>query len=526
MMQSPDKAIRRATMVAKGLAKEIGPLPTGGHPKPPHPASMIPGVHVTGMGDEHTAIPDGYADGGAVDDLARRLTTHRNVLSGMDHKAQYAAIDGIMRDVSKHHDIMPNKLHDGWVARHRQTPDDWINSNVRGMPGLRDSGRHGYATDGAVLGKQKAIHKADGSDVEPTDETGFDAWHGTPHMSVPQQTDPMQYQGAGLQFPEQESSARLALKLKRQQAVNASGAPKNPRTIIRAPIATENKKQLPDFVAGDINYDDWKTRHESILNPEEIHQSSKWYKNVQQSFMKYYPNDPALANKMMRAWLVAQQNVSPAGAMNNVLMQREQASRGVPEDQWTAGGMPNPTNAARAVLKNQLIEGGVGQKIADFVDSAEQKPVRSWMGNHPNGGEPFVVDVHTARDTGMVDEELKNHLARLGYNKNDLNKIGIDLKGSPTEAAYEDRAEFGRGLTKHLNAIKWQGRGDWTPAEVQAVGWMGMTKLTRNAEEDSESGLSRNLRRLSFETAPGAGSPWKRNTVPPLTHYLPTHSDL
>ena len=69
MMQSPDKAIRRATMVAKGLAKEIGPLPTGDHPKPPHPASMIPGVHVTGMGDEHTAIPDGYGDGGDVGDM-------------------------------------------------------------------------------------------------------------------------------------------------------------------------------------------------------------------------------------------------------------------------------------------------------------------------------------------------------------------------------------------------------------------------------------------------------------------------
>ena len=69
MMQSPDKAIRRATMVAKGLAKEIGPLPTSDHPKPPHPASMIPGVHVTGMGDEHTAIPDGYADGGDVGDM-------------------------------------------------------------------------------------------------------------------------------------------------------------------------------------------------------------------------------------------------------------------------------------------------------------------------------------------------------------------------------------------------------------------------------------------------------------------------
>jgi len=66
MIDNPDKAIRRATMVAKGLAKEIGPLPTGYHPKPPHPASMIPGVHVTGMSDEHAAIPDGYTDGGVV----------------------------------------------------------------------------------------------------------------------------------------------------------------------------------------------------------------------------------------------------------------------------------------------------------------------------------------------------------------------------------------------------------------------------------------------------------------------------
>jgi len=63
MMQSPDKAIRRATMVAKGLAKEIGPLPTSDHPKPPHPASMIPGVHVTGMGDG----PQTFADGGDVE---------------------------------------------------------------------------------------------------------------------------------------------------------------------------------------------------------------------------------------------------------------------------------------------------------------------------------------------------------------------------------------------------------------------------------------------------------------------------
>jgi len=368
----------------------------------------------------------------------------------------------------------------------------------------------GGGDTGAGMNNDPMVQKA--LDVAQQAAPGIGYNQPPPSMNTSPDQVVQKYKGTGLQFPDQDNATRLALKLKRQQQAGdkASGLPKNPRMIIRAPKSEDPKTQLPDFVLGNINYDDWTKRHENILKPHEIHQASNWYKNVQQTFAKYYPNDPATANKMMRAWLVAQQNVSPAGAMNNVLMQREQAARGVPEDQWTAGGMPNPTAAARAVLKGQPIEAGVGQKIADFVDSAEDKPVRSWMGNHPEGGAPFVVDVHTARDTGMVDEELKNHLERLGYNKDDLAKAQIDLKGSPSEAAYENRAEFGRGLTNHLNKIKWQGRSDWTPAEAQAVGWMGMTKLTRNAEEDSESGLSRNMRRLSFETAPGAGSPWEK----------------
>lgn len=312
----------------------------------------------------------------------------------------------------------------------------------------------------------------------------------------------------GLMFPPEEGAARLET-MQRRNALVASGKkpdaglPKNPRVVIPAP---ENSK-LPDFVTGNITFDDWRKRHEKILSDDEIHHSSNWYKNIYGNFLKYYP-DPQEAKKMMRAWLVAQQNVSPAGAMNNVLMQQEQMERGDPEHLWRAGGMPNPTAAARAVLSGQPIAGGVGQKISDFVDSAEGKSTRSWMGDHPHGGDPFVVDVHTARDTGMIDQELINHLKRVGYDPEQLDKLEIDLKGTPTEAAYENRAQFGRDLTAYLNNIGWKGRSDWTPAEVQAVGWMGMTKLTRNAEEDSESGLGRNLRRISYELSPGEGSPW------------------
>jgi len=313
----------------------------------------------------------------------------------------------------------------------------------------------------------------------------------------------------GLMFSPDANAARLQAKTKRDALV-ASGArpdaglPKNPRMVIKAPEGSD----LPDFATGNINFEDWRNRHEKILNDDEIHHSSQWYKNIYGNFQKYYPEE-ADAKKMMRAWLVAQQNVSPAGAMNNVLMQQEQMDRGDPEELWRAGGMPNPTAAARSVLAKKEIKGGVGQKISDFVDSAEGKSTRSWMGDHPDGGSPFVVDVHTARDTGVVDQELINHLSRLGYDPEALSKLKIDMTTSPSEPMYENRAKFGRDLTDHLNQMGWKGRQDWTPDEIQAIGWMGMTKLTRNAEEDSESGLGRNLRRISYELAPGEGSPWE-----------------
>lgn len=306
---------------------------------------------------------------------------------------------------------------------------------------------------------------------------------------------------AGLQFPEEDGMKRLAAKMKRMTKVGA-GDPANERTVIKAP-----SPDLPDFVTGKITPKDWVARHEKILNDDEIHKAATWYKGIYDEFSKYY-KDPAEIKKNMRAWLVAQQNVSPEGAMKNVLLQREQMARNVPKELWKAGGMPNPTEAARAVLQGQEITGGVGQKIADFVDSAEGKRVRSWMANHPDGGSPFVVDVHTARDTGMVDQELINHLTRLGYNKDALAKLKIDLTGTPTEAAYENRSQFGHQLTDHLNRIGWKGRKDWSPEEVQAIGWMGMTKLTRDTEPTAESGLGRNYRRISYEIDPGEASPW------------------
>lgn len=317
-----------------------------------------------------------------------------------------------------------------------------------------------------------------------------------------------EHKGTGLQFPEEEGLKRLRAQATRKEKEKAgkgvAGYPSNERMVVRAP---KDNRGLPDFVAGKINFDDWINRHEKLLSPDEIHKAGGWYKSIYDTFANYY-DDPNELKRSMRAWLVAQQNVSPEGAQSNALLQKEQIKRGVPEEEMQLGGLESPTKAARAALRDERMT-GVGQKIADFVDAAEGKSVRSWMANHPHGGAPFVVDVHTARDTGMVDDELINHLRRLGYNEDDLSKLNVDLKGSPTEANYENRAEFGRALTDYLNQKGWQGRNDWTPSEVQAIGWMGMTRLTQNKEPTAESGLGKNYRRISFEMAPGAGSPWE-----------------
>ena len=320
----------------------------------------------------------------------------------------------------------------------------------------------------------------------------------------------------GLAFPAEEAADRLRLKLAREAKTAQTGAPlpgepSNPRTVIRAPEGPQLDRggaPLPDFVAGDVTFDDWMARHSYLLKPDEINSASKWYQEIYGNFLKQTNGDETLAKQYMRSWLVAQQNVDVTGAMGNALLQREQVLRGVPEDKMIGAGMPNPTIAARRVMQDRPIEGGVGQKISDFVDSAEGKNVRSWMGNDPAGGSPFVVDVHTARDTGMVDQELINHLRRRGYDEKGLKELITDLGTSPSATQYENRGDFGRRLTDRLNEMNWAGRKDWTPEQVQAVGWMGMTRLTANKADDVATGLQGQRRHLSMELSPGEGSPW------------------
>ncbi|MBL20009.1 MAG: hypothetical protein CMC82_09370 [Flavobacteriaceae bacterium] len=340
--------------------------------------------------------------------------------------------------------------------------------------------------------------------TDPTDPT-VDAI-----IKLDEMVNPKQTMQKGIPFQKEKTDNNLRLHKMRLDKLATEGTPypggpKNERTVIKAP-----NENLPDFVVGKITFDDWIARTEKLLTPEEIMAEKDWYDDVFKEFDKVAGDEPNMLRKLGEAWLSAQQNETPSSALTNVLSIFEQFKRGVPFEEVKGKGLPEANKIASSIIYDKEITGGAGQKISDFIDSGYSKPVRSIMGNEPGGGMPFVVDIHTARDTGLVDRKLVNHLTRLGYKvpKNVVLDVG---EGGIKGPMYENRAIFGRELTDHLNSIKWQGKDDWRPQEVQAVGWMALSnKLTGEGGRggNTATAMSRNTSRIAMEVDPGAGSPW------------------
>lgn len=290
-----------------------------------------------------------------------------------------------------------------------------------------------------------------------------------------------------------------------KEGVSYPGAPKNPRTLIKAPDGSG----LPDVVIGQVTPDDWQRRIEKAMSPDEINEAAKWYKKVFDEFRKQSGGDPEEMAKLTDAWFAGQQNSSPSQTLNDVLFVYEQVKRGVPKDQLQGKGLPSANKIVFDILTGSEISGGAGQKISDFLDSGYGKNVRSFMNNDPMGGSPFVVDIHTARDTGLVDDTYINHLRRLGYDVPE--GIVTDFgSGGIKGPMYENRALFGAQLTQHLNNQNWMGRSDWEPSEIQAIGWMQLSDMygQSNTGGDVVSAFATNTRRISMEVDPGEGSPW------------------
>jgi hypothetical protein len=287
-----------------------------------------------------------------------------------------------------------------------------------------------------------------------------------------------------IKVPAEAAAARLGRQQKRGPEI---GAQKNVRTVLQA----EGK---PDVVVGPQSLEDWKGRVATNLAPEEVTQARGWYSDIRGAFEPWFGDR---TDEFMSAWLVANKNASPEQALHNALRVSEQIASGRSGPQ---GGLND--EALRNLFQGMEIEKGVGQKLLDFVDSAVGKPTRTVMGDDPAGGAPAVVDVHSVRDMGFLDEEYMNFLQKEGY---DTSQLELDMRGGPSETQYENAATQMRNLTEELNAEGFAG-GDLTPAEVQAIGWTAQSKATGAKAETPAEAIAGNLRRVSYELAPGRES--------------------
>ena len=314
----------------------------------------------------------------------------------------------------------------------------------------------------------------------------------------------------GLNFPKEKTDNNTRLHNLRLQniidgkAENYPGGPLNDRIVINGPEGSD----LPPIAIGNITYKDWEEK--ITLDKNQILEAANWYKKIFSSFEVMAGDDKNLRDTLVKAWLSGQINETPSSALTNVIYIYEQWKRGVPFEDVKGKGLPDPTNNIKSIIYGKEIEKGIGPKISDFIDAGLNKNSRSWMGDSSSGGQPFVVDVHTARDTGLVDQTYLNHLEKLGYIIPEDIKIDFG-KGGITGTKYENRALFGQGLTKYLNETKWMGKSDWKPSEIQAIGWMNLTNMYAEGNQSGDifKALNRNQRHIAMNVEPSKGSPWQ-----------------
>jgi len=280
-------------------------------------------------------------------------------------------------------------------------------------------------------------------------------------------------------------------------------------------------------------FEDWVKENDQWLKPAEIADFRKWYTELKGNFTHIFGED---APTMMMAWLAAQQNVSPSGALGNVFKVEDRLA-GIGTGK--KGGLAD--EKIEGILTNTIPEKGFGQKLTDFVDAGFQRPTRTYMGEHLAGGMPFVADVHTGRDSGHVDQQTLTRLKEMadegnlfvgdksvsidvlesktvtkkmedGSTKETVQPerisvkikgkkpfdMFVDQRGSPSDGNYEGISEWGNNLTDHLNKQEWEG-GGWNPAEVQAVGWMRILRQYGLPEPTVATALAHNTTHIYAE---------------------------
>lgn len=286
----------------------------------------------------------------------------------------------------------------------------------------------------------------------------------------------------------------------------------------------------------------WQRETESWLSGDEIARFREWYDELPQIFREKFDEGPG---RYMVSWLAGQQNASPAQALGIMFRAMDRIDGIISINEKTGkllkGGLAD--DKVEAILQGKTPEGGYGPKLTDFADAGLGRPTRSFTGDDPRGGQPFVADVHTGRDSGHVDQQTLTRLVALSEDGNLFLKgkpaslqvtqwktvsangkttkvpervivrqpgeksysIFPDMRGSPGANQYEGISVWGNRLADFLNQQNWEG-GNWKPAQVQAVGWMRVLRQYGLNEGTAEGAFRANTRDIYAEVNYSSGA--------------------
>jgi GNAT superfamily N-acetyltransferase len=208
---------------------------------------------------------------------------------------------------------------------------------------------------------------------------------------------------------------------KRDTYRDQTGLPLNPL------VQFADEQGKPYFVGGlgkNRGVDDGKPTDafikevEAFVPPEKMKEFFQWYERVAPQFIQTFGSldKPENGIRMMTAWLAAQQNEGPSGALRNVFRKEDQlagfkdftSKDGETKENLKAGLADGKVGS---ILQDQVPEGGFGAKLTDFsFGSGTGRVTREYMGHDASAGAPFVADVWTGRDYGFLDSQTLNRL--------------------------------------------------------------------------------------------------------------------
>lgn len=251
-------------------------------------------------------------------------------------------------------------------------------------------------------------------------------------------------------------------------------------------------RQVVHYVGGIVDGGKWREMADSTMDDGQIHEAARWYDDFAGAIKQMFPGDD---QRVLMGFASTQAAEGVNRGMELVVdAYRAMKAGTLPEERATE--MIN--RAVMAALDGTPPSYKDAPKLSDFFDSFTRKLTRTYVGDDARGLRPAAIDRHTIRDMGFVDPALRNKLKKLTGQD-----VPLDLKnnGSFNGSQYDFGLNRMNKIADEVNAVPggWHGRSDWTPSELQAVGWYRVRMATNDVPSGLAEAFDPLTQRISFD---------------------------